>query len=317
MRVAGGLGRPRLAACMGLGVVLVLVLAISHQVCATYFVDYHRHFRTWAPVDVQHWLLAKEFADAVPAAARTHLDGALLETLTEDAAVAELLSLTPLQAKRLILQVKLAIEESDRLASQDPYQSSEDVLLHPCQLFPEACPDGLSFVDGLQLFVPRLSAIFNGLCGRSMLSMPWKYRIMWLLLPHSAVLHAELDAYGLHFTLSSFLRHTLNLVAALIGVQVEVAFVAAFFSSHDDSANLRSLLSKGAACITHTLVLLSLPLDWALGWHISSLRLLLSLRDVMVLINCFWEVKAWFEEERKKAQGGSSTSSDSQSEKSQ
>ena len=55
--------------------------------------------------------------------------------------------------------------------------------------------------------------------------MPSKYRFMWLVAPHSAVLHAGLECFGVHISGRNIGRHVLNVAGAWAGLLLETILI--------------------------------------------------------------------------------------------
>jgi hypothetical protein len=55
--------------------------------------------------------------------------------------------------------------------------------------------------------------------------MPSKHRFLWLVSPHSAVLHAGLECFGVHMTGESIGRHALNVFGAWAGLLLETIII--------------------------------------------------------------------------------------------
>ena len=65
----------------------------------------------------------------------------------------------------------------------------------------------------------------NGLHGRHLTKLPWKFRLLWVVAPHAAVLHGGLEAYGVQFSLHNIFRHLMNAAASSLGLFLESILV--------------------------------------------------------------------------------------------
>ncbi|EGD80045.1 hypothetical protein PTSG_13023 [Salpingoeca rosetta] len=264
---------------------LVAVLACSCSLAfAFYTADLHIPLEEWDAEEVQHWLVSIGLSSIVPTVANLRVNGALLKTWMDTGAYPRELGLSDIQTMNLQLHLD-SLAHASRAQQAKPSASNGWPYLHPCQFLSSSdCLPGFGMQQIGLLLLPRVTALMYGVDGVQLRHMPWKYLLTWLVAPHNAYFHYGLEAYGL--SLGTILTHTLRVTAAAFGPVMDAAIVQACLGLAGITLSRTNYqyIYRTLPMIAHALSLAALFLDYYSGWYISSMRLMLALRDAYIVV---------------------------------